>query len=341
MSHSFKHFTKLDSVENAFKKTLLIAVLKTFVADLIWEAFYIFVISFMVMGKKKEKKKSFGVKMLIFFGRFFLFLFKIPYYIGKYIYLLIKSLFKKSKKIPGVDDVTFTKGSIPDSESVDVSIQVLDSLKGNFDDFISYLKKNDSFIAITIGARGAGKTATSLALMEKLRGSKKNYFAMGFSRDALPEWIFLVEDISRIKNDSLVLVDEGGILFSSRDTMSDANKLLSSLLMISRHKNISIIFISQNSSNLEINTLRQADVLILKKHSLLQKNFERKIIAKLYEEHESGFEKFKSNKGLSLAYSDSFVGFLNVSLPSFWSQKTSKSFESVESKKKDAKKSDK
>jgi Cdc6-like AAA superfamily ATPase len=86
------------------------------------------------------------------------------------------------------------------------------------------LKKNDSFIAITIGARGSGKTAVSLSLMDALRGSKKNYFAMGFSRDALPNWIFLVDDVSLIKNDSLVLVDEGGILFSSRDSMSDANK---------------------------------------------------------------------------------------------------------------------
>jgi hypothetical protein len=168
--------------------------------------------------------------------------------------------------------------------------------------------------------------------MDALRGSKKHYFAMGFSREALPNWIFLVDDVSFIKNDSLVLVDEGGILFSSRDSMSDANKLLSDLLMIARHKNISIIFISQNSSNLEINTLRQADVLILKKHSLLQKSFERKIIAKLYEEYDSYFDKHKSLKGAALIYSDSFVGFVNVGLPSFWSVKTSKSFEHTQSK---------
>lgn len=287
------------------------------------------------MSKRKSKKKNeiknnVSLKLLILLGKFFWFVLKIPYFIVKYVYLLVKSLFFKSSAVPSVKDVAFVKGNIRDVKSdVKMSFDVLESLKGSFDDFFNYLKSNDSFIAIVIGARGSGKTAISLSLVEALRGSKKNYFAMGFSRDALPEWIYLVDSVSKIKNDSLVLIDEGGILFSSRDSMSDANKVLSDLLMISRHKNISIVFISQNSSNLEVNTLRQADVLILKKHSLLQKNFERKIIAKLYEEYESYFEKYKKSKGTSLIFSDQFVGFLNASLPSFWSDKTSKSFENT------------
>ncbi len=290
------------------------------------------------MGKKKGKtseRKGFWLLFFIALGKFFWFLIRIPFFVGKYIYLFSRFIFNKSRRPPSLDDVAFVKGSIKDDVKSSVKFEVLESLKGEFGDFIGSLKKNDSFIAITIGARGSGKTAVSLSLMEKIRGSKKHYFAMGFSRDALPEWIYLIEDISKIKNDSLVLVDEGGILFSSRSSMSDANRLLSELLMIARHKNISIIFISQNSSNLEINTLRQADVLILKKHSLLQKNFERKIIAKLYEEHESYFEKYKGKKGLSLFYADQFVGFLDVGLPSFWSDKTSKSFEKTETRKKE------
>lgn len=286
-------------------------------------------------GKKQEEpKKGLGIRFLIFLGMIFWFIIKIPYFLVKYTYIFSKYLNRKIRGMPHVKNIKFAKGKIRDSKDDEVSYSILEPIKGNFDDFLEELKKNDSFIAITIGARGSGKTATSLALMELLRGSKKNYFAMGFSKDALPEWIFLVEDVSNIKNDSLVLVDEGGILFSSRSFMSDSNKLLSELLMIARHKNISIIFISQNSSNLEINTLRQADVLILKKHSLLQKNFERKIIAKLYEEHEAYFEKNKTKKGSSLFYADSFVGLMDISLPSFWSNKTSKSFEKTETKKK-------
>lgn len=284
--------------------------------------------------QKNEEKKGPGLWFLILLGKFFWFLVRIPYFLGKYIYLFFKFLFDKSKKVPGFRNIKFAKGKIKDSVKETAYFKVVDTVRGDFKDFFEYLKKNDSFIALTIGARGSGKTAVSLSLLEALRGSKKYYFAMGFSRDALPEWIYWVDDVSKVKNDSLVLVDEGGILFSSRSSMSDANKVLSELLMIARHKNISIIFISQNSSNLEINTLRQADVLILKKHSLLQKNFERKIIAKLYDEYEFDFSKYKKIKGLSLVYSDQFVGFLDVGLPSFWSQKTSKSFEKSETKRK-------
>jgi hypothetical protein len=294
---------------------------------------------FMVRGKdkkksEKEESRSIFLSFLIFLGKIFWFVVRIPYFIVKYIVLLVRSMFSYSVSLPSIKGVSFVKGAIRSSKPEKASFTVLDSLKGNFKKFLNYLQTNDSFIALVIGARGSGKTATSLALMEALRGSKKNYFAMGFSRDALPNWIFLVDDVSLVKNDSLVLVDEGGILFSSRDSMSDANKVLSDLLMISRHKNISIIFISQNSSNLEINTLRQADVLILKKHSLLQKSFERKIIAKIYEEYETYFETHKSLHGVALIHSDIFTGFVNVSLPSFWSVKTSKSFEKTESKNK-------
>lgn len=327
---------------------------------LVWEVFYILLFSLFFMGKSDDKKqkvedKSSSWRFLIVLGKFFWFILKIPYFIVKYIYLsikfivkyaysLIKYLFSKSKTAPSLKDVAFVKGKIRDDKpNKSVSFDVLESLKGTFDEFFDYLKTNDSFIAIVIGARGFGKTAVSLSFVEALRGFKENYFAMGFSNDALPEWIYLVDSVAKIKNDSLVLIDEGGILFSSRDSMSDANKVLSDLLMISRHKNISIVFISQNSSNLEVNTLRQADILILKKHSLLQKNFERKIIAKLYNEYESYFEKYKKNKGASLIFSDQFVGFLNVGLPSFWSNKTSKSFEHVpsQSKSKKSKKSSK
>jgi hypothetical protein len=89
---------------------------------------------------------------------------------------------------------------------------------------------------------------------------------------------------------------------------------------------LSILFISQNSSNLDVNIIRQADFLVLKPSALLQKNFERKIIQEIYEKSSKGFEKFKEVKGLTYIYSDKFLGFISNSLPSFWSRGISKSF---------------
>ena len=205
-------------------------------------------------------------------------------------------------------------------------INLIESIKGNYSSWWKKLNDSDSTIGIVLGARGSGKTAFALALAENLRNSKEKAFAMGFSQSSMPKWIKIVENINEIENNSLVVLDEGGILFSSRNSMSTTNKMMSELLLIARHKNLTIVFISQNSSNLEVNTLRQADFLVLKKSSLLQSEFERKIISKIYEENIEGFEKYKNYKGIALVYTHDFIGFIDNELPSFWSGDISKSF---------------
>ncbi|MGV8150789.1 MAG: hypothetical protein ACP5NV_03625 [Candidatus Woesearchaeota archaeon] len=206
-----------------------------------------------------------------------------------------------------------------------VEFSTIESLKGDYKSFESFIAKNSSTIGIILGARGTGKSAIGLKLLENLRvKSNKNFYAMGFKD--LPNWIDVVEDINDIKTDSFVLIDEGGILFSSRKSFSDANKLLSELLLVARHNDLSILFISQNSSNLEINAIRQADYLIMKPSSLLQKDFERKKIKEIYDEAFEKFEEYKGTKGLTYIYSDQFKGFVTNTLPTFWSQKVSKSF---------------
>ena len=108
--------------------------------------------------------------------------------------------------------------------------------------------------------------------------------------------------------------------------MSSGNKMLSELLLIARHKDLTMVFVSQNSSNIEINTMRQADFLALKKSSLLQSEFERKVIAKVYNEYADKFEKYKDNKGATLIYGHEFIGFVDNGLPAFWSKEIGKSF---------------
>ncbi|MGV8161986.1 MAG: hypothetical protein ACP5N2_01480 [Candidatus Nanoarchaeia archaeon] len=205
-------------------------------------------------------------------------------------------------------------------------IKVTTTIEGSFKNFWKRLKESDSLIGIVVGARGSGKSAVALCIMEELQGNKENYYAMGFKSKDIPNWINVVEDIKEIENNSFVIIDEGGILFSSRESMSDSNKFLSELLFIARHKDLSILFISQNSSNIEVNTLRQADFLILKKSSLLQKDFERKKISDIYTKYSEEFNKYKNTKKASLIYSDEFVGFVQSELPTFWSTKVSKGF---------------
>lgn len=260
---------------------------------------------------KKRKGKGF-----YYFFRVLWFILKIPYYICNGIYRLIKgsSEGKIEKRKKGISPKY-------------AEFKVLKEISGSYKDFLNEVFNSESQIGIILGSRGSGKTAFGVKFLENIYSKNgRKCYAMGFNEEEMPSWIKVVEDISQIKNNSFVLVDEGGIFFSSRRSMSKANKVLSELIMVSRHKNLSILFISQNSSNLEVNVLRQADFLALKKSSLLQKDFERKIVQKAYEESEEDFKKFRSEKGLTYIYSGNFKGFISNPLPSFWKEGISKSF---------------
>jgi len=267
-----------------------------------------------------KKKKSF----LHYTGKTFSYLGKGIFYTGKGAFLGSKFVYKKIKK-----NRTETKQEKqrPQTNAQYTPLKQIESLQGSLKDFESNLFNKDSTIGIILGARGSGKSAIGMKLLENFQNkTKKNIYAMGFNKEDLPKWINTAEDIKEIQNDSIVLIDEGGITFSSRKSMSNANQLLSQLLFIARHKNLTILFITQNSSNLEVNVLRQADFLILKPSSLLQKDFERKIIKDIYSSIGKGFLDHKHIQGLTYIHSDKFQGFITNELPSFWNTKVSKAF---------------
>jgi hypothetical protein len=268
------------------------------------------------MARKKKRKYDF----LRYFGRSLLFVMKIPYYVVKGVIVLSMGVSKE------LDESRIRK-----KKEMMVAMyspfKIIETLGGDFRDWFDKVVSSESQIGIVLGARGSGKTAFGVKMLENIYSRrKKKCFAMGFKSEEFPSWIRVVSDISELENNSWVLIDEGGILFSSRNSMSSANKLLSQLILVARHKNINIIFISQNSSNLEVNILRQADFLVLKRSSLLQKEFERKIVQKIYLEAGEKFDKYEGDMGLAYVYSGNFRGFVSNPLPSFWKEGISKSF---------------
>jgi hypothetical protein len=210
------------------------------------------------------------------------------------------------------------------AEPIYRSLAVEKRLVGDINDFEDRLSSK-STIGLILGARGSGKSALGMRILENMAERNRKVCAMGFDESALPNWIVPVDAVDEIPNGCFVLVDEGGILFSSRASQSSGNKLLSSLLLVARHKDVSVLFISQNSANLEINSIRQADYLLMRKPSLLQKEFERKKIGKIYDGVD--FRDLPDNGRYSTyIYSDEFRGFVANELPSFWSSRASKSF---------------
>jgi len=274
-------------------------------------------------NKGDAKKKKVNFLYAFFWGLYQVikFIIKIPVYLARFIINVIDKFKTKAKE----EKIEKRRESI---KPVYTKFNLVKRVSGGFDDWEKHVMKSDSTIGIILGARGTGKSALALKIFENIyKQNGGRLYAMGFKEDEMPSWIEVVDSVDEIKNNSYVLIDEGGILFSSRESMSKPNKLLSELMLIARHKNLSILFISQNSSNLEINILRQADYLILKPSSLLQKSFERKIIKDLYTETQKDFTEYKGDKGIAYIHSNKFTGFVSNPLPSFWNISISKSWD--------------
>ncbi len=251
-------------------------------------------------------------------------------------YLLVKSAFGLagfilSKAFSKAYKAGKQKARAKYGEAVYQSLTVEKNLAGDMAGFENRLSSK-STVGLILGARGSGKSALGMRILENIAAKGRKVCAMGFDESALPEWIMPVDGVDGIPNGRFVLVDEGGILFSSRESQSSGNKLLSSLLLVARHKDVSVLFISQNSANLEINSIRQADYLLMRKPSLLQKDFERKKIGQIYDGIDFGALP-DGGRYSTYVYSDGFRGFVANELPGFWSTKASKSFAQLKLKK--------
>lgn len=204
------------------------------------------------------------------------------------------------------------------------------TIKGRYEDFYRHILGTSLIVLIT-GKRGSGKTALGMKFLEMFRKeTKRKTYAMGFDDAKLPRWVKKISSINDASNNSVLLVDEGGIMFSSRDSMKKANKFLSKVMAIARHRGLTCFVISQNSAMLELNVLRLADMVLLKEPSLLQAKFERKAIRDMYKKVKPLFGEFKNRKKFFYIWSDEFEGMTKYDLPEFWTDSISKAFSKLD-----------
>jgi hypothetical protein len=207
-------------------------------------------------------------------------------------------------------------------------IQVLESRKGKYDKFREKVL-DSSTIMLIIGKRGSGKTSLGMKLLElyhyKTTGTRQ-CFVVGYSKTKLPRWIRKIDKVDDAPENSVVLLDEGAIGYFSRDSMKQANKMLSKMMTIARHKNLTLIIITQNSAMIDVNVLRLADTLLFKEPSLLQSRFERKALRDMFEKVAPLFDGMEDAVKNFYVWDDDFEGIVSYELPLFWSDLISKSF---------------
>ena len=206
-----------------------------------------------------------------------------------------------------------------------IPLVVEHTVKGDFASFEQHLKI-DSLIILIAGRRGSGKSVTGFRLLENIHAqTKRPCCAIGPAQNILPTWIHAVQTVQEAPNNSAILIDEGAIAFSSRNSMSANNKQLSELLAIARHKNITLILITQNTGMIDKNILSLCDTIIFKEGSLLQERMERSAIKDLYETANKSLNTIDTNLRNTHCYiiDSCFEGLCSTTLPSFWSNNVS------------------
>ena len=229
------------------------------------------------------------------------------------------------------NEISDDKTEDPELEQVHLSqydeLTPTSTVAGDYEDFMnSYLTKSQ--IALIFGKRGSGKSTLGFRVMENINAKlNRPCYVLGVKQSLLPSWIKEVSSVDEVANKGVVLVDEGAITFSARQSMKKDNVELGKLLAIARHKDITVLFITQNTGMIDKNVLNLTDIIIAKEGSLLQKKMERTGTKEFVEKADRALKMLPKEKRIAHAYvfSDDFEGVCNISLPSFWSERVSKS----------------
>jgi hypothetical protein len=135
--------------------------------------------------------------------------------------------------------------------------------------FYKMISYGKSKIIMINGGRGSGKTAFAFVIIEELHkdGYHKNIFYVktGDRPEWLPNWIKHVQVMEEVPNKSFAIIDETAITYSSRNFYSEENKSFTDRLVILRHKDVSVLLITQHTKLIDINIRRLADIIIHKK----------------------------------------------------------------------------
>jgi len=186
-------------------------------------------------------------------------------------------------------------------------------------------------VVVIVGKRGSGKSALAYRLLELFRYHLTPY-VVGTPAEArrhLPHWIGMAPTLDDLPPRSIALVDEAYMLYHSRHSMAQDNKSMSQVVNLSRQRDQTLIFVSQEARQIDRNIASSANVLVFKETGMLQPDFDRRELRKIAEDAQKAFSNKKgSRQRWSYVYSPDadYAGMLESELPSFWNPSLSRLF---------------
>lgn len=182
-------------------------------------------------------------------------------------------------------------------------------------------------VVLIIGGRGTGKSVHLFNLLEQFHRKNpcKKVFLLGVplsKKHLLPKWITLVQKLEDVPNNTILGIEESGIVFVSsrkKDTLLDMT------LELARHKNLSLVFCNINSTNIKLDIVRSVDVLVIHEPSILQAQLERRGVGRIVKKAQEEFQKLPQAERIKHGFvtGNTCEGMVSVDLPSFWSDSLS------------------
>lgn len=195
----------------------------------------------------------------------------------------------------------------------------------------------DDGLIIILGRRRSGKSCLAYALLEELKSRKQTYVLKFPRPELLPEWITNLDTLDFPEN-SIILVDEAYKIFSARTPLGERNRFISDLNGLAGQKGLLIIYITQESTKVDINILRGIDMMLVKALSTNQVRFERRELRNYLEsikeeiDNLTDVDLIKKSTYVSCDLMDKkFEGLIvnSNTPPSFWNEELSKSWAGV------------
>jgi energy-coupling factor transporter ATP-binding protein EcfA2 len=210
---------------------------------------------------------------------------------------------------------------------------------------ITWNKIPSQGVLVINGHRGEGKSALGWWLAQKMQQkTKKKVAAMGMPAEAqkvFPKrgfgrggihFVNDLETISRLKP-SIIICDEAAFLANARAAMSKTNQDWLKLINVCRHKDHLLIFIHQQSRQLDVQIMMDADLVMMKRPTQLHLRGARAELAPEIEEAYDLFADMKGNTKKKVYVVDYHYGakaMLPAGMPTWWNDKVSKAYSSVD-----------
>ena len=206
---------------------------------------------------------------------------------------------------------------------------------------ISWKSLPSQGIIVVTGARGEGKSALAWWLAQTMQPKvKKQVVALnvpkvaqsafpkkGFGRGGI-RYIDEIEDIENLKP-SIIVIDEAIFVLNARRAMSDNNLMWMELAAVCRHKGHLLIFICQNTRQIDIQLLAEADYVIMKRPTIQHLRTCRKEFEPELQQAWERFNEMRTNtkkKAYVVDYANANGAMLTASMPTWWNNKVSKAY---------------